>query len=230
MSSSLARHLTVAATSASALLLAVLTAAPASASSFYFSRSSGSTANASWLEIGTLPGGVPGNIHFGSMYIEDLGSGRANVWGEVYDLTCEEGVIPDGPGGGGHGDEEGPTTPEGCVDEGARFIEGGNVTFRMDRKLSTATLTGTLQVWGHDGPAGAPPVNMTLTGVGDPYKSVESGTFTDSSGTYTYRYNFSGRDATVSGYIGAMVFDNVAGEWSVAQMGSYRSMDRSRSV
>lgn len=229
MFTSVARHLTVAAAAAFALLLAVLTATPASAGSMWFSKSSGSTANASWLEIGTLPGGVPGNIHFGSMYIEDLGNGEAGVWGEVYDLTCEPGVIPDGPGGGGHGlEEEEPGAPEGCVHEGARFIEGGDVTFTMDRKLSKATLTGTLQVFGHDGPAGAPPVNMTLTGVGDAYKSVESGTFTDSSGTYSYRYNFSGRDATVSGYIGAMVFDNVAGEWSTAQMGSYRSVDRGR--
>lgn len=57
---------------------------------------------------------------------------------------------------------------------------------------------------------------------------MEGGTFTDSSGTYSYRYNFSGRSATVSGNIGAMVFDDVAGEWSEAQMGSYRSMDRGR--
>lgn len=225
MSSSLTRHLSVAAASAFALLLAVLTAAPASAGSFYFSKSSGTTASATWLEVGTLPGGVPGNIHFGSLVIEDLGGGSANVWGEVYDLTCEPGVIPDGPGGG-HGEE--PTAPEGCVHEGARFIEGGDVVFEMDRKLSSATLTGTLQVWGHDGPSGAPAVNMTLTGFGDLYKSVEGGTFTDSSGTYSYRYNFSGRSATVSGNIGAMVFDDVAGEWSEAQMGSYRSMDRGR--
>lgn len=230
MSSSVARHLTVAAAAAFALLLALMSASPASASSMWFSRSSGSTANASWLEVGTLPGGVPGNIHFGSMFIEDLGNGRANVWGEVYDLTCDEGVIPDGPGGGGHGEEEGPTAPEGCVHEGARFIEGGDVVFRMDRKLSKATLTGTLQVFGHDGPAGAPPVNMTLTGVGDSYKSVESGSYSDPYGSYSYRYNFSGRDATVSGYIGAMVFDNVAGEWSNAQMGSYRSVERGRSI
>lgn len=228
MSRSVARHLGVAFAAAFALLFAVLSATPASAGSMYFSKSSGSTASASWLEVGTLPGGVPGNIHFGYLTIEDLGNGNAYVWGEVYDLTCEPGVIPDGPGGGGHGEEEEPSDPEGCVGEGARWIEGGDVAFKMDRKLSKATLTGTLQVFGHDGPSGAPAVNMTLTGVGSTYKSVESGTFTYDNETYRYRYNFSGRDAEVSGNIGAMVFDDVDGEWSYAQMGSYRSMDRSR--
>lgn len=219
------RHVSVALPAVLALAFGVSSAVPASASSMYFSKSSGTMASASWLEVGELPGGVPGNIHFGYLTIEDLGNGNAQIWGEVYDLTCPEGVIPEGPGGG-HGEEEPSESP--CIDEGARFIEGGDTTFRMDRKLSQATLTGTLNVFGHDGPSGAPAVDMTLTGIGSAYKSTESGTWTDEFGTSSYRYSFSGRDAAVSGNIGAMVFDDVAGEWSYGQMGSYRSMDRGR--
>ncbi len=224
MTRSIARHVSVVLAAAFTLLNVLLSAAPASASSMWFSRSSGTMANASWLEVGELPN-VPGNIHFGYLTIEDLGNGNAQIWGEVYDLTCPEGVIPEGPGGG-HGEEE-PVEPV-CTDEGARFIDGGETTFRMDRKFSTATLTGTLNVYGHDGPLGAPAVDMTLTGIGSAYRSTESGTFSNGTETYSYRYSFSGRDATVAGRIGAMVFDNVEGEWSTAQMGSYRQMDRGR--
>lgn len=121
-----------------ATVLLTLSVAPAQASSMFFSKSSGRVASADWLEVGKLTG-VQGNIHFGSMQVEDLGKGRANVWGIVFDLSCPIGVIPEGPGGG-HGE---PAEPNGCTDEGVRFMEGGDVTFTMDRKLQTARLTGT---------------------------------------------------------------------------------------
>ena len=156
--------------------------------------------------------------------MEDLGRGSANIWGFVDDLTCPDGVIPDGPGGG-HGE---PGPEEECNYEGSRFIENDTTTFTMDRKFETATLTGTLAVFGHDGPAGNPAVNMTWTGIGDSYRSVESGRFTNGTSTYTYRYTFSGRNAQVSGNIGAMVFDDEDGEWSFAQMGSFRDAYRER--
>lgn len=228
------RPATAALAAAFAMVLAVGMALPASASSMWFYRDSGRFASASWLEVGTLPGGVPGNIHFGTLYVEDLGNGNANVFGDVLDLTCEPGVIPDRPGGG-HGEEVGtlegeePQAPEGCEFAGGRFIDGGNVTFRMDRRLSSATLTGTLNVFGHDGPSGSPGVNMTFNGVSDTYKSVVTESFTDGTSTYTSRYTFTGRDGNVSGNIGAMIFDNVAGEWSESRMGSFRSVERGRS-
>jgi hypothetical protein len=202
----------------------LLTAGPAEAGSMFFSKSSGRTAYADWLEVGTLPGGVPGNIHFGFMQIEDLGNGRANIFGNVTDLTCPDGYIPEGPGGG-HDEEPGE---DPCTYEGDRFIEGGSTVFTMDRKFNTATLTGNLAVFGHDGSTGNPAVDMTFTGIGAQYSSTESGRYNDGTTSYRYRYTFSGRDAIVSGRIGAMIFDNVPGEWSFAQMGSFRSMDRER--
>ncbi len=216
-----------------------LTTTPASASSMFFSKSSGRTATASWLEVGTLPN-VAGNFHFGEMQVEELSKRRANVWGIVFDVQCPKGTIPGGPPGGGHGKEEEPDDNP-CETVGVRFIEGGNVTFTMDRKLSKATLTGTLNVVGGHGdpddpenpdappqaPA-TPPVNMTWTGVGDTSTSVNSGRGSDGTTTWSYRYSFSGRSAVVSGRIGVMVFDDEPGEYSFAEMGSYKSVDRER--
>ncbi len=206
-------------------VLLALSVAPAQAGSMFFSKSSGRVASADWLEVGTLPGGVPGNIHFGSMQVEDLGKGEANVWGIVFDMTCPDGFIPEGPGGG-HGEKP---EPNGCTDAGVRIMKGGDVTFTMDRKFKTARLTGTLNMVGHDGgTVGAPPANMTWTGIGDSYRSVESGRYDDDRSSGSYRYSFSGRDAEVTGAIGAMVFDDVEGEYSTAQLGSFRSVSRDR--
>ncbi len=202
----------------------VLAATPAQAADMTFSKNSGRIASASWLEVGTLPGGVPGNIHFGSMWVEDLGKGNATAFGDVVDMTCPDGVIPEAPGG------HGPDEPDnGCTIDGFRSIEGGNLTLAMDRKFRRATLTGTLNVFGHDGPAGSPAVDMTWTGSGDLSKSVETARQTDGTSTTSYRYTFTGREASVSGRIGAMVFDDVAGEYSDASLGSYRGVSRSRS-
>lgn len=213
---------------ATSATLVATTAVAAQAGSMWFSRSSGRIVTASWLEVGELPGNVPGNIHFGSMSVEDLGEGAAAVFGEVYDLTCPEGVIPEDPWGGGHGDEGGELD-NGCVHEGVRWIEGGDVTFTLDKRLAGATLTGNLDVYGHDGdPAGSPAVNISWTGTGDTYKSTITGRDSDGSSSYQYRYAFSGRAATTTGNMGAMVFDDAEGEWSLAEMGTYRQLDKSR--
>ena len=216
------RRIVAVAVAALTPLAVAASTAPAEAGSMFFYKTSGTTASADWLEVGVLPG-VPGNIHFGFMQVENLGSGEANVFGVVEDLTCPDGVIPDGPGGG-HGEPG----EDGCVNEGVRFIEGGDVTFTMDRKFTTARLTGTLVVYGHEGPTGNPPVNMTWTGFGDLYRSVESGRYNDGTSSGSYRYTFSGRDAQVTGNIGAMIFDNTTGEWSNAGLGTYKSIQRDR--
>ena len=223
MKRSISRRLGTVAVALLAGLGLVATAGPAQAASMSFYKSSGRVANVDWLEVGTLPG-VGGNIHFGYMYVEDLGRGQANVFGVVEDLQCPDGFIPEGPGGG-HG-EEPEESP--CENLGARFIEGGDVTFTMDRKYTTGRLTGTLAVFGHDGPLGNPPVDMTLTGFGDTFSSTERYTYDDGTSSGSYRYSFTGRAATVSGRIGPMVFDDVAGEYSSASMGAFKNVSRDR--
>lgn len=206
-----------------------MSVAPAQASSMFFSKSSGRTASVQWLEMGELPG-VVGNVHTGYLFVEELSRGSANVFGGVTDWTCPDGVLPGH--GGGHGEfEEEPEGPQ-CTHEGERWIEGGDVAFTMDRKFSSATLTGTLNVvGGHDGQVlGTPRVNITWIGVGDLYKSTESGRYSDGTSSYSYRYSFSGRDAVIAegSRIGVMIFDDEPGEFSFAEMGAYREASRER--
>lgn len=219
-----------------ALIVAVV-AAPtaASARSMYFSKSSGTMAAVSWLEVGELPAAAnaPGNAHFGDLWVEQISRGRANAFGTVYDVQCEDGVTPYNPGGGHHEfNEEPPSEDEGCELLGIRFMKGRGLSFTLGRRLSRATLTGTLEVGGGhgEGPVGTPQVNITWNGVGSLYKSTESGRYTDAEGTYSYRYTFSGRDAVVGAgsRIGPMIFDDEAGEYSEAQLGTYRSAERWR--
>ena len=228
--SSLRRLGTVAASAA--VLAAVAAPSPALAGDFFFSKASGTIATTTWLEMGELPAAAnaPGNAHFGDLFVEDRGNGRAFVFGTVYDVQCEEGVAPYNPGGG-HGEE--PPADGPCQLLGVRFIDGGTVKFTVDRKLTKATLTGTLAVGsGHEAPTGpGPAVDITWTSVGASYTSRESGTFVDEFGTSSYRYVFTGREAVVSGgsRIGPMIFDDEAGEFSDSELGKYRSSDRQRS-
>lgn len=218
------RRLGTVAVAALTALGLVATAGPAQAGSMFFSKSSGRLADIGWLEVGTLPG-VAGNAHTGNLYVDELGRSTAYVFGFVTDWECPEGVLPE-HGGGGHGEEP---TEGGCEPVGERFVDGGDVTFTMDKKLTSARLTGTLVVSDHGGEgAVTPPVDITLTGTGSTYTSkiVDSGSFEGT--TYTYRYTFTGRQAVVSGRIGAMVFDDEPGETSTASIGSYRSMSRDR--
>ena len=228
--SPLRRLLTVA---ASTVVLGVAVApSPALASSMFFAKSSGTFAATSWVEIGELPAatGALGNAHFGDLWVEDLGNGRNAAFGSVYDVQCDDGVTPYLPMGG-HGAPPDPNA--GCELVGTRFIQGGTTTFTIDRRFNTARLTGTLAVGsGHgEGPVGAPPVDITWTGVGDTYTTRDSGSGTDEYGSYRYSYTFTGRDADIAGgsRIGPMIFDDEGGEYSDARLGKYRNSDRSRS-
>ena len=212
-----------------------LIASPAAASGdMFFDKRSGTTVSTGWLEAGTLPG-VEGNWHFGDLWVEQTSRGRAMAWGMVFDVTCAEGVAPYNPGGhGGHGEEPAPPEEQAdCVLEGVRFLDASpsQLALTVDRKLTTATLKGTLSVGdGHGSPTGAPPVDIVLNGFGQISSGTNSGTYSDEYGTYTYRYSFTGRQAAVApgSRIGGMVFDDEPGESSTAQMGTFRSSSRTR--
>ena len=229
MSASSLRRLTTVTAAAAALAVAV--PSPALAGDLFFSKSSGVQVSTTWLEVGELPraANAPGNAHFGELWVEDLGNGRSSVFGTVYDVQCDERTTPYLPGGG-HGQ---PTPEDGpCRLLGTRFLDGDQVTFTVDRKLTTARLTGTLAVGsGHGDTAGTPAVDITWTSIGATYSERRSGTTVDEFGTYTYRYDFTGKEADVTpgSRIGPMVFDDEAGEYSDAQLGKYRSSDRQRS-
>lgn len=204
-----------------AVPLVVATAGPATAGTKWSYRSSGSFASTSWLEMGAIPG-VGGNVHVG--YLDARGDRLLDVFGEVLDWTCPDGVLP--PEGGGHGE---PAETD-CTLESQRFVFGepGAVALTIDRKLGHARLVGTLSVSDHEGTsAGNPPVDITWTGIGTASRSTTYSTYTDESGVrFSTRTTETARGADVEGRIGAMVFDDEAGETSQGAFGTYRTEDK----
>ena len=100
----------------------------------------------------------------------------------------------------------------------------------VDKKFATGRLTGTLQVSDHDGTGlGTPPVDITLTGFGGTFSGTDRGRYTQADGSsFSYRHRSVGREATVTGRIGPMVFDDEAGEFSSSTLGTYREGSRQR--
>lgn len=231
------RRLLMAVVSTVAAAATITAASPAVAADMFFAKTSGRYATVQWLEMGEMPAasGVPGNAHIGQLWVEDLGNGRASAFGVVHDLQCPAGATPSLPGGG-HGEEPPVPGPDECAPVMQRFMEGVDLTFVMDRKLSSATLTGALLVGGggHGDPTvptGQPPVRITWVGTGVTTTSRQTFTFTDEYGTHSSRYSSTDRPARIAAgsLIGPMIFDDEAGEWSEAGLGTFRSLDRSRS-
>lgn len=209
---------------------AVSVPSAAHAAESFFSKRSGTMAQASWLEVGADDDAMPGNHHFGDLFVEDVGRGKVSAFGTVYDVQCQAGVEPYLPFPGHHGaaPEDGP-----CTLVGTRFLDGGALTFTINKKtLASATLTGTLAVGdGHGGPPTAQPkVSIGFVATGKKFSSVERGRFTDEFGTSTYRYSFTGRNTTITAgsAIGAMVFDDEPGEFSTSHIGRFSRADRFR--
>lgn len=219
--------LRIAAVSAISLSLATAVMVPAQAKDRWSYRSSGTDVSVGWLELGPL-NGVPGNAHVGELKAD---VDRDQIWGYVKDWTCPEGELPP-YGGGGHGEfttEHDEKEETNCVFESLRKIDAGDadVEVAMDRKFTTASITGNLNVSDHDGQLGGrPPVDITLTGIGDTYSNTwyEKGSSGDES--WVYKYVSSGRAATVEGNIGAMGFTDDADDQSSASMSTYKSWEK----
>lgn len=224
----LARPLAVA--SAASLLL-LSTTGPALAADRWTYRSTNTYASTQWVELGGLPGGVLGNVHVG--YLEAYGTTNTDVWGSVSDWTCPEGELP--PDGGGHGFDEEEPPPTNCELHSERFIfaESGAVTLTVDRKLTTARLTGVLDVQDHaTGAGGRPPVDITWTGTGDLATYSSTGKYTEGGTTTYYKETGSTRQAVIAdgSFIGAMGFTDDADDTSTGQLtqGKYYERGSSR--
>lgn len=201
----------------------VAVAAPADASTRWQFRSSGSFAQVDWVEMGALPGGVPGNVHLGFLRVE--GDKNVSAFGQVLDWTCPEGEMPPF-GGGGH---EEPPAETNCTLDAERFVFGEGLTLVMDKKLGAAHLTGTLTVENHggEGAPASPPVDMTWTGVGGTSSTTINDSYTDPNGTrLSTKRTETARGGTVSGRIGAMGFDDDADDTANGFFGTFRVMER----
>ncbi len=214
------------ATTLTVLPLAALaiTVPAADAGDRWTSRSSSEQATAEWTEYGELPN-VEGNVHVGYLKAETSSTG-GDVFGKVLDYFCEEGEVPGGGGHDGHvgsslEHEEGPT----CDFLGKRSLEGGDVSFTMDRKLDAARLTGTLLVDNH-GSSAAPPVDMIWTGLGDLSQNAWYEKGSEGGYNYVYKYESTSREATVTGYIGAMGFADDSDDESSGVIARTKSFER----
>lgn len=209
-----------------AMLLLLSLSTPAQARDLFLSRTSGRTATADWTQVDGTKRGTPfGNVHVGSLQAFETRTGKAEVFGYISDFDCKPGQLPDH--GGGHGFIDEPTTPSGCKYVGDRFIEGGNLAFTIDRKLSTATLNGQVQVYGGghgDGSVlGAPPVNMKWTGYGTLARERFTYRFSDGTTSSVESFRSSYRQATVTGNIGPMGFAPDLSGGSLTQFKNFSS-------
>lgn len=203
-------------------LLVVVLAPPADARSSSSYRITGRSADTYWTQVdGTPPGSNPfGNVHVGWLYADETTNGTAAVFGWIDDFDCEPGSLP----GGGHG-----VAKKGCKYVGSRFIEAYDVPFTMDRKLSSARLTGQLTVYGgghgEGGVVGRPMADVTWTGIGDLASERWTSRWREGGTWYSDSYRSKTRAATMGGIIGPMGFDP---ELSGGTLASYRSASRSR--
>ena len=204
-------------------ILITLLAVPASAASRSVSHNTGRAATAQWTQIdGTEYGTTPfGNVHIGYLYAYEMTSGQAWVSAYISDFDCPQGAEP----GFGHGDGG------GCEYLGERYGDGANMALTLDRKLTKATLSGQMVVYG--GAHGAEwtqlatvPVNITFDGQGSLARSASTYRWSDGTSTYSGRYTSQVRTAVVSGNIGGMGFDPAL---SGGTLESFKSFDMSRS-
>lgn len=220
-----------AAVGAAVPLLMTATVGQASAADRWTYRSSNATASVNWIEMGPLPGGVLGNVHVG--YLEVYDGGSVDVYGGITDWTCPEGELPP-EGGGGHGELEEEPPATNCELHSERFLYAGDgqVDFELGRRLSSARLTGTLNVEDHGTGTGArPAVDITWTGDGSLTSYSSTGKSSDEYGTYYWKETGTSRQAVIAAgsAIGAMGFTDDADDRSTAIMAQSKIYERSSS-
>lgn len=203
------------------LTLIASVAAPAvSAGSRSLFKSSGVSASTYWTQVdATEQGSSPfGNVHFGNLYAMESGQNLAYASIYIDDYDCPKGTLPDW------------SESDPCVWKGSRFGYGEGLSFTVSRKLTTARLQGSVELFGGDDPQGGvvgrPAVDVTWTGVGSLGKFSSTYRWSDGNGSYSGRYSGQSRQATMSGTIGTMGFDPARSGGSID---SYREMSKSTS-
>jgi hypothetical protein len=185
-------------------------AAPSLAASRFFSKTTGTTADAYWTQVDGTPVGTGpfGNVHIGFLYAYEMSDDYVDVFAYIDDFDCPPGQLP---GDGGHGivDE-----PGGCAYIGSRFGSGQDMVLTIDdRRLDSAHLVGSLVLESGGGHGeggqvvGNPPVDITWTGAGNLAKGRSTYRYTEGGTTYSFSERSTYRQASLDGYIGAMSFD-----------------------
>lgn len=193
------------------LVAAVVATTAATAAQPERFRSDSRGVNAYWTQVDGPPaaGQQFGNVHAGWLDAYETSRGSADVYVYVDDFSCPAGVLPQD--GWGHEGEE--PTGEFCTYIGSRWGEGYGLAMTVDRKLTAATLRGTVTMsaaGGHGEPGdvlGRPTVDITLRGQGQLARSAGTWRSNDGGSRFFDRYTTQFRTATVSGNIGPMGFD-----------------------
>lgn len=193
-----------------ALPLTVGLGATAQAKTNVNAKTSGNYATVEWGSTQTADGQT--TTTFG--YFDVRGTKVLDVNGGVEIITCPEGVDP-------WMDEGGECTYSG----GYVTAEPGAVQLTMDKKLTKASLTGTIQVYNYaDDTVSNEALNLTLTGFGTTVTRKETFNYTDDLGVnYSIRATDTGRQATVSGTIAGHDLGD-----AVAAFGTYKNMEKLR--
>jgi hypothetical protein len=222
----------VSTTLAAALLLTAMLPGTAEARTSFQYRDSGRAAETSWTQVDDVaPGTAPfGNVHVGYLDVRETRKGSGDAWGEIADFDCEPGQLPGHGGHHGGFDDAWEEPADACTHVGFRWIEGSDLAFDVDKKLTNATLRGRLTVYGgahgEEGPIGTPMADITWTGDGATWSSRFSETYTDGFWTYTYRGTSTTRSASMGGQLGPMGFDPELSDGSIRE---YRVSERGRS-
>lgn len=151
------------AAAASAAALALLGAATSAAHADTETRQRSVVAE--WMQLGTVPQ-ADGNVHVGRVQAWQTPGSHAvdAVYGETFDYTCPAGFVPDGLWL-----EAMAQLDATCTLEDNLVVETGDLALRIDGKLRTARMTGTLG-YIHGLASGAPgtlPVDLRWAAPGD---------------------------------------------------------------
>jgi hypothetical protein len=241
--STMSRRLATAAIAAPVTV--ALLAAPAAAGSSFYSRTTGKTARANWIQVDhdstgkPIPRGantVTGNVHVGNLAVYEISRGNPEVYGEIADFDCVPGFLPQG--GGGHGFDE-PEPDPNCTAVGFRFIsrlilEKPGDGAVIDRKLGFASLNGRLELGGHAGVVGRPRIDTTWTGFGDVRREAFEYSYSEGGTTSTFSSISSIRNAAMGGTMGPMAWIQASCEspsalgCSAGTISNFKDVERSR--
>lgn len=216
------RKILVATLLAATLVAGVVATASARGKPF---RTDGTNASTYWTQVDGPPAADPttqpfGNVHVGWLDVWQTSTGKGEAFAWIEDFRCPEGVLPYH---GGHGEE--PTGPT-CEWIGSRNGYGKDMAFTIDKKLTTARLTGrlTMTAGGHGGDGtvvGNPKADITWKGTGNTYRSAGTYRSSDGASRWMDRYTYTSRQATMGGILGPMGFDPAL---SGGSLSSYRGM------
>lgn len=192
----------------------LLGASPADASTKWSYKSSELSASAEFSFAGTIDG-FDGNVHTGRI----SGTDGGDAYASISSWTCEEGSWPD-EGYYGYGYDD------GCTLEDSNYLVSydGEAVVEVDKKLDTATISGTMSSYSYsyyDEPSTSEPtdVSVTFTGVG----ATRSSTEYSSDEEFSYKSATTTRSATVTGTIGS--FDLAAAD-SYGELESTKTFER----